>query len=76
MLRHRRTDPACTQHRAPRTRLQQRRYDRARGLSCPVCTSTAFQQHGDDMLADLWRHPTTDVVILGEHMPSELTPLH
>ena len=37
MTRHRRTDPACTEHREPRTWWQRRRYDRARGHSCTYC---------------------------------------
>ena len=34
---HRTTDPACREHRTPRTWLERRRFDRARGLSCRRC---------------------------------------
>jgi hypothetical protein len=36
-MQHRRTDPACIQHREPRTTLATWKYNRARGLPCPVC---------------------------------------
>ncbi len=35
--KHRTTDPACTNHRAPHTPWQVHRYNRARGRSCPAC---------------------------------------
>lgn len=35
--RHVTTDPACARHRPPTTRRQRRRFDRARGIGCPVC---------------------------------------
>ena len=34
---HRRTDPACHYHRAPRGLWSRLRYDRARGRSCDLC---------------------------------------
>lgn len=36
--RHVTTDPACSRHHPPATRWQRRRFDRARGVGCPVCT--------------------------------------
>lgn len=35
--RHVTTDPACDRHRPPTTSRQRRRFDRARGIVCPVC---------------------------------------
>ena len=41
--KHQTTDRACVAHRQPLTRWQRRRFDRARGKPCPLCT-----QHGSD----------------------------
>lgn len=34
---HRRTDPACSKYRAPRTALGRWWHDRGRGKGCPIC---------------------------------------
>ena len=38
-IAHTSTDPACSEHKPPRTWWQRRRFDRARGEVCPVCVS-------------------------------------
>lgn len=42
-MSHRRTDPACVEHRPPRTVLSRWRFKRARGRVCRDCLATATE---------------------------------